>query len=203
MKKLMIAVSLILGIGLTQVSAQNVSFGIKADANVSNFILSDLEPMKSKLGFGASLGGFRKIDLSQNFAIQPELLLHFKSSTSEIGHSEDDFRYWGAEIPVYALGQWNCGTGRMYAGVGPYAAVGFSAKYDDSDFDLYEKIGTTDEATLRRFDFGFGATFGYEFGNGIQINAGYKIGVLNAMDAGRDNASMFPQTVSLGLGYRF
>jgi len=203
MKKLMIAVSLILGIGLTQVSAQNVSFGIKADANVSNFILSDLEPMKSKIGMGASLGVFTKFDLGQNFAIQPELLLHFKSSTFEIGNSEDDFRYWGAEIPVYALGQWKCGSGRMYAGIGPYAALGFSAKYDNNDFDLYEKIGSTDESMLRRFDFGFGATFGYEFGNGIQINAGYKIGVLNAMDAGRDNASMLPQTISLGLGYRF
>ena len=203
MKKTVFGLILILGLAAGSVNAQKVTGGVKAEANTSNFILSDLEPMKSKLGMGASIGGFTKIDLSQNFAIQPELLLHFKSSTSEIGNSEDDFRYWGAEIPVYALGQWNCGTGRLYAGVGPYAAVGFSAKYDNSDFDLYEKIGTTDKTTLRRFDFGFGATFGYEFDNGIQINAGYKIGVLNAMDAGRDNASMLPQTVSLGLGYRF
>ena len=203
MKKVMITVSLMLGIGLTQMSAQNVSFGAKAEANMSNFILTDLEPMESKLGPGASVGGFTKIDLGKNFAIQPELLFHFKSSTSEIGNNEDDFRYWGAEIPVYALGQWNCGTGRMYAGVGPYVALGFSAKYDNSDFDLYEEIGTTDESTLRRFDFGFGATFGYEFAIGIQINAGYKIGVLNAMDAGRDDASMLPQTISLGVGYRF
>ena len=199
----MIAVSLMLGIGLTQVSAQNVSFGVKAEANASNFILSDLEPMESKLGFGASMGGFAKFDLGQHFAIQPELLFHFKSSTSEAGNIENDFRYWGAEIPVYALGQWNCGNGRVYAGIGPYAALGFSAKYDNNDFDLYEEIGSTDKSTLRRFDFGFGATFGYEFNNGIQINAGYKIGVLNAMDTGSDDASMLPQAISLGVGYRF
>ena len=203
MKKVMITVCLMLGIGLTQMSAQNFSFGVKADANVSNFILSDLESMKSKLGFGASLGGFAKIDLAQNFAIQPELLFHFKSSTSEIGNNENDFRYWGAEIPVYALGQWNCGNCKFLAGVGPYIALGLSAKYDNNDFDLYEKIGNSDESMLRRFDFGFGATLGYEFSNGIQINAGYKLGVLNAMDAGRDDASMLPQTISLGVGYRF
>ena len=199
----MIAVSMMLGIGLTQVSAQNVSFGVKADANVSNFILADLEPMESKLGFGASLGGFAKFELAENFAIQPELLLHFKGSTFETGSIENDFRYWGAEIPVYALGQWNCGNGKFLAGVGPYVALGFSAKFDNNDFDLYEEIGNTDESTLRRFDFGFGAMLGYEFDNGIQINAGYKLGVLNAMDAGRDNASMLPQTISLGVGYRF
>ncbi len=203
MKKVMIAVSMMLGIGLTQVNAQNVSFGVKAEANASNFILSDLDPVESKLGFGASLGGFAKFDLAENFAVQPELLFHFKSSTSETGNDEDSFHYWGAEIPVYALGQWSCGNGKFLAGVGPYVALGFSAEYDDSDFDLYEEIGDTAESTLRRFDFGFGATVGYEFSNGIQINAGYKLGVLDAMDAGRDDASMLPQTISLGLGYRF
>ena len=203
MRKLMIAVSLVLGIGFTQVSAQNVSFGVKTEANASNFILSDLDAMESKLGFGASVGGFAKFDLGQCFAIQPELLFHFKSSTNEIGNTENDFQYWGAEIPVYALGQWNCGSGRIYAGVGPYAALGFSAKYDNNDFDLYKEIGSTDESVLRRLDFGFGTTFGYEFNNGIQINAGYKIGVLNVMDANRDNSSMLPQTISLGMGYRF
>ncbi len=203
MKKVMIAVSMMLGIGLAQVSAQNVSFGVKAEANTSNFILSDLDPVESKLGFGASLGGFAKFDLTENFAVQPELLFHFKNSTTESGNDEDNFHYWGAEIPVYALGQWNCGNGKFLAGVGPYVALGFNAEYDDSDFDLYEEIGNTDESTLRRFDFGFGATLGYEFGNGIQINAGYKLGVLDAMDAGRNDASMLPQTISLGLGYRF
>ena len=203
MKKVMIAVSMMLGIGLAQVSAQNVSFGVKAEANTSNFILSDLDPVESKLGFGASVGGFAKFDLTENFAVQPELLFHFKNSTTESGNDEDNFHYWGAEIPVYALGQWNCGNGKFLAGVGPYVALGFNAEYDDSDFDLYEEIGNTDESTLRRFDFGFGATLGYEFGNGIQINAGYKLGVLDAMDAGRNDASMLPQTISLGFGYRF
>ncbi len=109
-------------------SAQNVSFGVKAEANTSNFILSDLEPMESKLGFGASLGGFAKFELAENFAIQPELLFHLKSSTSEVGNSESNLQYWGAEIPVYALGQWNCGNDKFLTGVGPYVALGFSTQ---------------------------------------------------------------------------
>lgn len=203
MKKVMIAVTLMLSLGFTQMNGQSVSFGAKAEANMSNFILSDLSSYDSKLGFGATLGGFAKIDFTDHFALQPELLFHFKSSTTEISKTDYDYRYWGAEIPVYALGQWNCGSGRFYAGVGPYAALGFSAKYDNKDINLYKKESTTDKSVLRRFDFGFGVTVGYEFSNRLQINAGYKIGVLDVMDAGRKDASMLPQTINLGLGYRF
>jgi hypothetical protein len=170
--------------------------------------LKNLALTESKLGFGASLGGFAQFEISENFAVQPELLFHFKSSTDKtnipiIGTAKNDFRYWGAEIPVYALGKWDAGrNGKFYAGVGPYVGVGFSAKYNNTDLDLYKKY-RNNESVLRRFDFGFGAMLGYEFNNGIQINAGYKIGVLDVMDAGRKHASMLPQTASLGLGYRF
>jgi hypothetical protein len=197
MKKFFLSAAIILGLGFAQVNAQNVSFGVRADANLSNFILSDLPDRESNMGFGATLGGFTKIDLGQNFAIQPELLFHFKSSTSKTGNVENDFRYWGMEIPVFALGQWNTVNGRFYAGLGPYMALGFSAKYNNNDFDLY------DEDRLRRFDFGFGATIGYEFRNGFQINAGYRIGVLDLMDKGRDDSSMHSQTLSFGVGFRF
>jgi len=202
MKKIFLSLAVVV-LGLTQVSAQSFSGGVKADANMSNFILSDFNLTESNMGFGASLGGFLKYEVAEHFAIQPELLFHYKTSTTEILNFDNDFRYFGAEIPVYALGQWSAGSGKCYIGVGPYIGLGFSAKYDNTDTDLYEKNDITDESSLRRFDFGFGAMLGYEFDNGIQINAAYKIGVIDVMDAGRDNASMLPQTINLGVGYRF
>lgn len=206
MKKILISLVVVLGLGFSQMNAQGLSFGVKADANMSNFIVSDYPGVESNMGFGASLGGFMKADITEHFAIQPELLFHFKSSETEIGRIKYDYQYWGAEIPIYAMGQWNLGNNsRIYAGVGPYVGIGFSAKYklDDNDTDLYEELGNSDESTLQRWDFGFGATVGYEFNFGLQINAGYKIGVINALDAGRDDSSMLPSTISLGLAYRF
>jgi hypothetical protein len=204
MKKIILSLAIVFGLGIVQMNAQRVSFGVKADANMSSFILSDLD-WESKIGFGANLGGFSKIDISENFAIQPELLFHFKSSKVEgmEGMANDNFHYWGMEFPVYALSQWNTvDGGRFFAGVGPYIGLGLSAKMDRADFDLYEKI-IDDESMFRRFDFGFGALFGFEFSNRIQINASYKLGVLNMMDAGRDDARILPHTFSLGVGYRF
>jgi hypothetical protein len=84
MKKIVLAVAVVFGLGFLQVNAQtSVSGGIKAEANTSNFILNDMDNMKSNLGFGATLGGFTKIEFNQHFALQPELLFHFKTSEME------------------------------------------------------------------------------------------------------------------------
>lgn len=196
MKKTILGIVLLLSVGATQVNAQSISGGIKAEANLSNFILSDLPGVKNDMGFGATLGGFAKFDIVKNFAIQPELLFHFQTSTTEILNIENDYEYWGMEIPVYAMGQWYTNPGdRFYVAVGPYVGLGFSSKYTDLDVDLY------DTERHQRWDFGAKATLGYEFRFGLQINAAYKIGFINAIDEGV--GTMLPQMVSLGLGYRF
>jgi len=119
----------------------------------------------------------------------------------ETGTAEDDFRQWGMQVPVYFLGQTYTNSGKFYAGVGPYLGLGFDARYKDADKDLYKKVN--DEAAMNRWDFGLGALVGYEFQNGIQINAGYQLGLIDQLDAGKDDATMRTQTVSLGVGYRF
>jgi hypothetical protein len=202
MKKIILSLAIVFGLGVVQMNAQRVSFGVKADANMSSFILSDLDGMESKIGFGANLGGFMKYDFCEHFAIQPELLFNFRSSELKGEGEKDNFHYWGMELPVYALSQWNTvDGGRIFAGVGPYVGLGLSAKMDRADIDVYEKF--EDESFLRRFDFGFGALFGLELSNRMQINASYKIGILNMMDESRDYGKMFPHAFSLGVGYRF
>ena len=211
MKKIILSLAIVFGLGIAQISAQGVSFGIKAEANMSSFILSDFGIVESKIGIGGTFGGFSTISVTENFAIQPELLFHFRSSGWEedlgigaygVQRIQDNIHYWGMEIPVYALGQWNtvCGS-RFFAGVGPYAGFGFSAKLNTADTDLYEQF--EGYSMLRRFDFGFGTLFGIEFPNRVQINASYRIGVLNMLDYGRADARALPHTFSLGIGYRF
>ncbi len=208
---LVFALVLIFGLVSSQANAQKISAGVKADMNLSNFILSDMDDIESNIGVGASFGGFANFKLSKYFSVQPELLFHYKASEIKINTSlEDitsDYEYFGMEIPVYALGEYRpTSNGKLYGGIGPYLGIGFSAKnkFDgDDDIDLYEKDDITDEAAMQRIDFGFGAIIGYEFDFGLQINAGYKIGVLNSLDAGKDDSTMLPSTISIGLGYRF
>jgi len=204
MKKVVLGIMVILGIGTSQVNAQNITFGAKAEANMSNFILSDMDGFSSKMGIGATIGGFAKFDITNNFAIQPELLINYQTSEMKgpvegsNRKAKRDYDYWGIQVPVYAMGQWNTASdGRFYAGVGPYIGLGLSARYKDPTVKLYKNDA------MQRFEFGVGAQVGYEFSNRIQINASYKIGLTDALDEGKKDATMLPQRIALGVAYRF
>ena len=206
MKRVVFLVVFALGLGL-QSQAQEVKGGIKVDATMSNFILNDMDGMKSKLGFGASVGGYTKIEFNDHFALQPELLLHYKNSKMEVEATgnETDYQYFGVEIPIYAVGQMGLGSGKGFIGLGPYLGLGIDARYKADgmdDVDLYKEYNNRD-SEMQRWDFGMGAMLGYEFGCRIQVLASYKIGFINALNAGKDDASMLNQTIGLGVGYRF
>ena len=182
-----------------------VAFGIKADANLFGFLQNSKE-ISNDMKFGGSFGGFMKIVFSKGFVMQPELNIHYKTSTMTdiVSGTKQDYQYWGIEIPFYYMGQFKLGKGNGYAGLAPYFGIGLSAKYktnEGNDINLYKKDTTIEKSQMKRCDFGFAAQVGYEFRCGIQINAAYKIGVINASKV--DGFSMYPQTVSLGLGYKF
>ena len=207
MKKIYLAcLSLLMTAGLVKVNAQSpISYGVKAELNMSNFFLSDLDNYSSRMKAGPNLGGFMKIDLHENFAIQPELSFFYRTSKiKKEGAKNDNFEQWGMQIPIYAIGQTNLGNGRFYGGVGPFVGLGFDAKRkikDADNIDLYKKVNGDKE--MNRWDFGFGALLGYELNNKFQINATYQVGVINQLDRLKDDAKLRSQVVSLGLGYRF
>ena len=207
MKKVFLSAVLVLGLGMMQAQAQGILGGIKVESNMSNFILSDMDGMKSKMGFGVTAGGYTKMEFGENFALQPEILLHFKNSTmeTEATGSEIDFQYFGVELPVYAVGQFNLGSGKGFIGAGPYLGMGIDARFKAKDMDdvnLYKEYDGQ-KTEMQRFDVGMGAVLGYELVSRLQITATYKIGFIDALNANKDNASMQNQTISLGLGYRF
>lgn len=203
MKKMfLLGLSVLMTTGLVTVNAQTpIKYGVKAEANISNFILTDLDDQSSTMKIGPSLGGFMNIGVHENFAIQPEMMFSFRQSEMKVGDVKDDFRQWGMQVPVYFLGQAYTNSGKFYAGVGPYVGLGFDARYKDADVDLYKKID--DQKAMNRWDFGVGARIGFEFNNGMQLNASYQLGLIDQLDALKDDATMRTQAVSVGLGYRF
>lgn len=215
MKKKTILLSLIalITIGTTSVKAQTpIYWGVKGEMNMSNFLLSDFKTLKSRMKVGPNLGGFMRVELNENFAIQPELSFFYRNSKMKmkVGSDKDTFQQWGMQLPIYALGQYKAYNGLFYGGIGPFVGLGFDATLDDLDIDLYKK--SADKTPMKRWDFGLGLLLGYEFDNGIQVNAGYQIGLVNQVDdlsglkdviSGTDDAKMKTQTVNLGIGFRF
>lgn len=203
MKKIiLVCMSLLMTTGWMKMSAQSfVTGGVKVEANMSNFLLSDLNNQESRMKVGPNIGGFVKFELHENFAIQPEAMFFYRNSSMKVDGKKDDFQQWGVQIPVYAVGQMNMRTGKAYLGVGPYVGLGFDARMKDTDVNLYKKVNG--KTPMNRWDFGLAAMLGYEFSNKIQINAGYQLGLIDQLDANKDDATMRTQTVTLGVGYRF
>lgn len=189
-------------VGMVTVQAQTpVKFGLKVEGNFSSFVLKDLDKQASTMKIGPNLGGFMNIELHKNFAIQPELSFFYRQSDMKVEGVKDEFQQWGMQIPIYFLGQAYTNSGKFYGGVAPYLGLGFDARYKDADIDLYKKV--KNERPMNRWDFGLGALIGYEFNNGIQINAGYQIGLIDQLDALKDEATMLNQAITVGIGFRF
>lgn len=213
MRKVVWMLALASFLGSTQVSAQGfmkkmmstLYGGPKVEANMSHLFLSDLPGVEGKMNVGGSVGGFLGMRMSEHFAVQEDIMMHYKTSTLEQDGVEGDFEYIGAEITFYAMGNWTLNNGgRLLLGVGPFAGYGISAKYkvDGVETNLYEKNGN-DEAILNPLNVGAAVTVGYELKCGLQINASCKYGIMNMLDANKENAAMRPGTISLGVAYRF
>jgi len=168
-----------------------VFFGLKVNANVSNFFLKGMDDVQSTMGIGFSTGAFMKIE-SGYFAIQYELLLQNKSSKLE-SLTNIDYKQWALELPLYLMGQIFTGSGKIFIGAGPYVGMGLNATQSPESI----------VPVMHRWDFGVGVIFGYEFGSGISLNCNYQAGLINRLSAEKENMSMKNQTVSLGIGYKF
>ena len=203
MKRLILAVAVLVGFGTNVAHAQSkVSFGAKAETNMSNFILDDMTGYDSEFGVGAGVGGFMKIDLGNYIAIQPELMFNWHNSKIKQNGVKSDFEYWGVELPVYAMGQLSLENGdRAYVGIGPWLQIGFSAKNKTADVNYYKK--TNGARVMQPGEVGAAALIGYEFAFGMQINASYKYGFLNQLDDPVGDAFMSNQIITFGIGYRF
>ncbi len=197
MKKIVIIVACILA-SAGVASAQKNTFGVKAGANMSSFLLYDMEG-KTSMKAGLEMGGFWKHDFGKYFALQSELAITLQNSDYELGALKQDYKFWSLEVPVYALGQLVTDEGhRAYIGMGPSFSLDFGGKEKTSGNALFEE-----DSMMQRFDVGASVLIGYEFPFGMQINMSYRYGFFNAVANPVGDARMIRHSATLGIGYRF
>ncbi len=199
MKKIIFTTAILLGmIGTT--SAQNkVNFGFSLEGNLTNVRISKMENAKDQFNPGAGVGGFVRINFNEHFALQPGLHFNYTEAKIKSEGESTRFKYVGVEMPVYAIGQYKAGNGNIFLGVGPHIGYGLSA-----DAKLEKLKGCDDGKNKIELDHGYagaGAIAGYEFNNGIFLQAGYQLSF--DFNSGKSSSDMKTQTISLGVGYKF
>ncbi len=193
-------VLLIFSVFTLTINAQTkTSFGIKLDGNINNSTVSDLQKDNNSFVAGASLGGFSKIEIGTHFALQPELLFNYTERKVKTDNEKIHFKFASVEIPVYAMGQFKVGNGKIFFGAGPHIGYGFSI--DSNTEKLCECDVNNNKLELSYWYLGGGVIAGYEFNNGLILNAGYKMGYNLSSKNNLPGKDL--QTISLGIGYRF
>jgi len=200
MKKIILSAVMLCNVFFATLQAQTTtSFGVKLNGNLTNVKLTDMPGASTSFNPGGGIGGFAKIEFGQHFALQPELLFNYTESKVKFDHEKIRFKYAGVEIPVYALGQVQAGNGKFFIGVGPHVGYGFSI--DSRTERIPEGFPGSNKIELDHWYMGASAIAGYEFNNGITLNAGYQMS-FDLSNSG-NTSKLKTQTIHIGVGYKF
>lgn len=182
------------------------SGGIKAEIAFLSFLADNAPNAVSTYTPGASIGGFACIDFKDWIGLQPEFNLNYKMSSFGWENKGGMMTSMGIEIPIYVMFHINLFKAhRINIGLGPYTEFTYMARWeiDSRKVDLLE-IKDDGNPMIQDTQSGFGATMGYEFGNGIAINIGYKVCYYNILQPNSSQGvSLYPQTASIGISYKF
>lgn len=180
--------------------------GIKADATFLNFQKVDAPEAISTFTPGGTLGGFMDIWFKEWVGIQPELNLNFKQTVMGWEQSSGKMQSFGIEVPIYVTARMDVFRNHhVLIGLGPYTEFSCYARWmiGDRNVDLLE-IKESGEPMIQDTQSGFGAFLSYEFGNGLRISMSYKLCCFNILQPNTSQGvSLYPQSVSLGLAYKF
>lgn len=188
-----------------------LGYGLKAGLNFPSYSYGssgDLSDTKSTTNFYVT--GHLDAPITYNFYVQPGVSLQGKGAkllTSKVGNNEFEVTQntmW-LEVPVNFVAKFDAGMGRVFVGAGPYVSFGLSGKnkYSSSNgnnaAETEFKFGK--DETLKGTDFGVNFLAGYQISSGINIHAGYGLGLTNL--AGKKNLSndIKNRVWSVGLGF--
>jgi hypothetical protein len=201
-----------------------VSGGLLAKANMSNFIITrNHKPMSSYMHIGGELGGFMDFRITKHFSIQPQVIFTAHQNYFAATDTANHLWSFGMDIPVYFLGRFgNMEKGYIQFGGGIFTHFTFASNIRNKYKNVDESAAVTPPVTptdthdysklysLHDNHFGVAVTVGYEFPIGIQINAHYKVSLSDIAGFYKEykgqeiaDALIYPQSVSLGIGYRW
>lgn len=179
MKKLMLIAVLMIA-GSMSVQAQFLKFGVKAGANFANLKGDDDANFDSYTSF--HFGVITQINVTDNFAIQPELL--YSSQGAKVNQEAFDIKYDYITVPV--LLKYYILSNKLSLEAGPQFA-----------FLVNDNVGET--FRTEAFEFAAVGGLGIDITKSLFVQARYVAGLT---DTSKD-AKIKNEVVQLSLGFKF
>lgn len=213
MKKVLLATAaMFLAVGVFA-QGQPLGFGLKAGVNFPKYHFSgenSTAELNSTTNFHVT--AFMDAPLSSNFSVQPGISLQGKGAKlmegSFFGNEFDVTQntMW-VEVPVNFVAKLpTANVGHIFIGAGPYVGVGLSGKNKVASGDSSEELGDFKfgkNEDQKGFDFGVNFIGGYQLSSGLQINAGYGLGLLDIAPENNGSVKQTNRVFSAGIGFLF
>lgn len=194
--------------------AQKFKFGPKAGVTAASITGRNAPAeIDRKIKIGAVIGGVAEIKFNDKFSLQPELLASLQGERYdyrfewEEGYEDhqDNLDLIYIQIPVMARYYFVKG---LNVSAGPQLGVLVSAKVraesQSSDFLVETSQSKTFDVKddYKTIDFGANFGLGYDFSNGIFVDARYTLGLLNISEFGGPG-SIKNSVVAVSGGFKF
>ena len=187
MKKLIILPAILIA---SMVHSQ-ISLGLKAGVNISNFAGDDFGLIEKKALVGFHGGGLVHISFG-HLVLQPELLFSTQGARLESNGRETDFKISYLTIPVML--KWET-DGGFYLEAGPQGGFKVSENVPDSITSDFVKGG----------DFSINVGLGYHSKGGFGIGGRYNVGIskIGEFDSGNINPDFKNAVIQFSIFYTF
>ncbi|MFA0961492.1 porin family protein [Roseivirga sp. BDSF3-8] len=199
MKKIFLVVAIAF-MAVATANAQDASFGLRGGVNIASLNGDDAGDLDSKIGF--HVGGFAQFALSDMVVLEPNVLFSLKGASAEteiFGTTvEESINLSYIDVPVLA---------RIYVAegfnvfVGPRLGLNLGGTYKaEADGESEEE----DIEDLRTLTLGLNAGLGYELPSGLNITAGYDLGLSSIFeDVEGETADIKNGVIQVSVGYKF
>lgn len=215
MRKLLLTAAVAV-FGLSNINAQEISFGAKAGVNLAN-LSGDIEDNKMLTGF--HVGGVAEYMFDDEMGLQVELLYSTQGTKSSYSESETiggvTYKYDGEvkskldyiNIPV--LFKYYVSEG-LSLEAGPQVGFLLSAKNEYKETETIDGVSTSESETddlkeyVNSLDFGLNIGLGYKMESGLNFGARYNLGLANInKDDDGDDEKLNHSVFQLSVGFMF
>lgn len=172
------------------------NLGLKAGLNVSTINGDESNNLDVKTGM--FFGGFAELCLTNEFAIQPEILFSMQGANYTIGDIDGTLKLDYLNLPIMAKIKI---IDELYIQAGPQIGFLLSAK---DDFKSEGDSGSDDIIDeLNIIDFGANLGLGYQFESGLNFGARYNLGLPNINNIAGNNFKNQNGVFQFSVGFRF
>ena len=174
------------------------NLGLKTGLNVATLNGDDTDNLDARIGM--FFGGFAELCISNDFAIQPELLYSMQGAEYTMSEGFDGkFKLDYLNVPIMAKIKV---SDELSVEAGPQVGFLLSAK------DEFESAGDSGEDDIKDdikgIDFGANVGLVYQFDGGLNLGARYNLGLSNINDfEGSDNFKNQHGVFQFSVGFRF